>query len=399
MRRSELSTAGRGGHEESEIKVLIVAGEASGDLHGSRLVTEMISLDPRLRFYGVGGEKMKNAGVMLVADAAEMAVVGITEVLFKIKNVYKVYRRLKNSLTADSPSLIILIDYPDFNLLLARAAKKKGIPIIYYISPQVWAWRKRRVRLIARLIKKMIVIFPFEKKFYEDASVAVDFVGHPLLDSVHPRWSREEAFRQFSLSPGVLTIGILPGSRMSEISRHLPPVLKALPLIAEKSGPVQFIIPVAPGIALTDLKNMVGPQQATIRVVENNMYDVMHIADLLLVASGTATVEATIIGTPMIVIYRVSLLTYFLGRLLIKVKHIGMVNIIAGKRIVPELIQKELHPEKIARTVNGMVQDPSALAEMRQDLVAVREKIGNPGASARAARIIIDTLERNGFDR
>ena len=394
MHRSEFSTVRRG-NEENGKKVLIIAGEASGDLHGSHLVEEMLSLDPSLRFYGVGGEKMKKAGVTLVADIAEMAVVGITEVFFKIKNVYRVYRRLKNSLSTDSPSLIILIDYPDFNLLFARAAKKIDVPIVYYISPQIWAWRKRRLRLIARLIKKMIVIFPFEKKFYDDAHIDVDFVGHPLLDSVRPCWSREEAFQQFSLTPGVLTIGILPGSRMSEINRHLPPMLKALPLIAENLSPVQFIIPVAPGVAMRDIINMVGPHRVTIRVVENNIYDVMQTADLLLVASGTATVEAAIMGTPMIVIYRVSLLTYFLGRLLIKVKHIGMVNIIAGKMVAPELIQRDLNPEKIASTVTGMVQDPSTLNKTRRELAAVREKIGNPGASARAARIINDILQSN----
>jgi len=398
MHGSEFSTVRRG-NEENEKKVLIIAGEASGDLHGSHLVKEMLSLDPSLQFYGVGGEKMKKAGVTLVADIAEMAVVGITEVFFKIKNVYRVYRRLKSSLSTDSPSLVILIDYPDFNLLFARAAKKIDVPIVYYISPQIWAWRKRRLQLIARLIKKMIVIFPFEKKFYEDAHIDVDFVGHPLLDSVRPCWSREEAFQQFSLTPGVLTIGILPGSRMSEINRHLPPMLKALPLIAENVDPVQFIIPVAPGVAMSDIMNFVDPHRETIRVVENNIYDVMQTADLLLVASGTATVEATIMGTPMIVIYRVSLLTYFLGRLLIKVKHIGMVNIIAGKKVVPELIQRDLNPEKIASTVTGMVQDPSTLNKTRRELAAVREKIGNPGASARAARIINDILQSNDLTR
>jgi len=389
----------RRGKEESGKKVLIVAGEASGDLHGSHLVAEMLSLDPTLRFYGVGGEKMRSAGVTLLADIAEMAVVGITEVLLNINRVYKVYRRLKESLSTESPSLVILIDYPDFNLRFARAAKKMDIPIVYYISPQIWAWRKRRVLLIARLIKKMIVIFPFEKKFYEDAHVDVDFVGHPLLDSVRPRWTREQAFKELSLTPGVLTIGILPGSRMSEISRHLPTLLEALPLIAKNAGPVHFILPVAPGIAMSDIMNMVGPPHEALRVVENNIYDVMQSADLLLVASGTATVEATIMGTPMIVLYRVSPLTYFLGRLLIKVDHIGMVNIIAGKKVAPELSQGDFNPKKLASTVTDMVQDPSTLQKIRQELVAVRKKIGDPGASARAARIIIDDLQRNDFSK
>ncbi|RLA92324.1 MAG: lipid-A-disaccharide synthase, partial [Deltaproteobacteria bacterium] len=337
--------------DKNQKKILIIAGEASGDLHGSNLVKEMLSLNPKLKFFGVGGEKMRKAGVNLVADITDMAVVGITEAIFKLRNIYWVYRQLKKSLTLNPPSLIILIDYPDFNLLFARAAKKKRIPIVYYISPQIWAWRKRRVKLMARLIKKMIVIFPFEKKFYQEANIDVDFVGHPLLDSIRPRFSRDEAFRKFSLNPELTTIGLLPGSRMSEINRHLPPMLKAIPLISRKLQPVQFIIPVAPGLDFKKIKNLTFSQNQNLRVVENSIYEVMQIADLLLVASGTATVEATIIGTPMIVVYRVSPFTYLLGKMLIKVKNIGMVNIIAGKTIVPELIQKDLNPEKITHTV------------------------------------------------
>ena len=384
------------GTEKPEKKILIIAGEASGDLHGSNLVKEMLSLDPRLLFYGVGGENMKKVGVNLVADIADMAVVGIIEVLFKARSIYKVYRKLKKTLTADHLSLIILIDYPDFNLLFARAAKKKKVPIVYYISPQIWAWRKRRIQHIARLIKKMIVIFPFEEKFYQNAGIDVDFVGHPLLDSVRSHLSRDEIFNYLRLAPGIPTVGLLPGSRTSEIRRHLPLMLKAVPLISEKLSSVQFIIPVAPGLDSGEIKNMAGPQNTTIRVVDDSIYEVMQIADLLLVASGTATVEATIMGTPMVVIYRVSPLTYLLGKLLIKVKNIGMVNIIAEKTVVPELIQVDLHPEKIASTVVRIFQSPSTLKEMRKELIKVREKIGTPGASRRAARIINNLLQRSG---
>ncbi len=383
--------------DKNQKKILIIAGEASGDLHGSNLVKEMLSLNPKLKFFGVGGEKMRKAGVNLVADITDMAVVGITEAIFKLRNIYWVYRQLKKSLTLNPPSLIILIDYPDFNLLFARAAKKKRIPIVYYISPQIWAWRKRRVKLMARLIKKMIVIFPFEKKFYQEANIDVDFVGHPLLDSIWPRFSRDEAFRKFSLNPELTTIGLLPGSRMSEINRHLPPMLKAIPLISRKLQPVQFIIPVAPGLDFKKIKNLTFSQNQNLRVVENSIYEVMQIADLLLVASGTATVEATIIGTPMIVVYRVSPFTYLLGKMLIKVKNIGMVNIIAGKTIVPELIQKDLNPEKITHTV--LSKNPKILKEMRKELAKVRKKIGKPGASSRAARIINEILQQNDINR
>ncbi len=372
----------------------MIAGEASGDLHGSHLVKEMLSLDPTLQFYGVGGEKMKNEGVELIADSKEMAVVGITEVLLKLKRIYQIYRKLKNSLTANSPSLVILIDYPDFNLRFAREAKKKNIPIVYYISPQVWAWRKGRIKKIGRLIKKMIVIFPFEKKIYEEAQIDVDFVGHPLLDSIRSQFSREEAFQQFSLTSGVTTIGLLPGSRMNEVKRHLPPMIEAIPLISKQINPVQFIIPVAPGLDLGEVQNLVGSKRENIRVVENNIYDVMRISDVVIVASGTATIEAAIMGAPMIVVYRVSPLTYLLGKMLIKVKNIGMVNIIAGKTVVPELIQKDVTPEKITSAVVQILENPSKQEEIKKELSSLKEKIGNPGASFRAAQIIISLLQR-----
>ena len=376
----------------------MIAGEASGDLHGSHLVKEMLSLDPSLQFYGVGGEKMKNEGVELIADSKEMAVVGITEVILKLKSIYQIYRKLKNSLTANSPSLVILIDYPDFNLRFAREAKKKNIPIVYYISPQVWAWRKGRIKKIGRLIKKMIVIFPFEKKIYEEAKIDVDFVGHPLLDSIRSQFSREEAFQKFSLTSGVTTIGLLPGSRMNEVKRHLPPMIEAISLISKQINPVQFIIPVAPGLDWGEVQNLVGSKRENIRVVENNIYDVMRISDVVIVASGTATIEAAIMGAPMIVVYRVSPLTYLLGKMLIKVKNIGMVNIIAGKTVVPELIQKDVTPEKITSAVVQILKNPSKQEEIKKELSSLKEKIGNPGASFRAAQIIISLLQRYAYN-
>jgi lipid-A-disaccharide synthase len=380
-------------------KILMIAGEASGDLHGSHLVKELLSLDPRLQFYGVGGEKMKNEGVELIADSKEMAVVGITEVLLKLKSICRIYRKLKNSLAAHSPPLVILIDYPDFNLRFAREAKKKNIPIVYYISPQVWAWRKGRIKKIGRLIKKMIVIFPFEKKIYEEAKIDVDFVGHPLLDSIRPRFSREEAFQKFSLTSGVTTIGLLPGSRINEVRRLLPPMIEAVPLISKQINPVQFIVPVAPGLDVGDVQNLLGSKRENIRVVENNIYDVMRISDVVIVASGTATIEAAIMGAPMIVVYRVSPLTYLLGKMLIKVKNIGMVNIIAGKTVVPELIQKDVTPKKITSAVVRMLENPSKQEEIKKELSSLKETIGKPGASFRAAQIIISLLQRHAYDK
>jgi Lipid A disaccharide synthetase len=234
-----------------------------------------------------------------------------------------------------------------------------------------------------------------KKKIYEEAKIDVDFVGHPLLDSIRPRFSREEAFQKFSLTSGIVTIGLLPGSRMNEVRRLLPPMIEAIPLISKQINQVQFIIPVAPGLDLGEVKNLVGGKRENIRVVENNIYDVMRISDVVIVASGTATIEAAIMGAPMIVVYRVSPLTYLLGKMLIKVKNIGMVNIIAGKTVVPELIQKDVTPEKITSAVLRILENPSKQEEIKKELSSLKEKIGKPGASFRAAQIIISLLQRH----
>lgn len=375
-------------------KVLIIAGEASGDLHGAHLVKELLRLDPSLEFQGVGGAKMKEAGVHLVADMADMAVVGITEVFWRLGTIYRIYRTLTRMLSSERPRLVILIDYPDFNLRFARAAHKKKIPVVYYISPQVWAWRKGRITQIARLVDEMIVIFPFEEEFYEKAKVAVRFVGHPLLDSVRPQLSRDEAFRRFGLTSGMTTIGLLPGSRRSEVRRLLPPMVKALPRIADRIKPVQFIMALAPGLDREEIERLIGPQRGTVRIVENSIYEVMHCADLLLVASGTATVEGAIMGVPMIVVYRVSPLSYLLARVLIKVKNIAMVNIIAERTIAPELIQEACNPETIADQVTALLHDQATVAEIRQELARVKQKLGEPGASRRAAEVVLEFLQK-----
>lgn len=378
-----------------ELNILIVAGEVSGDLHGSHLVRKLRELDPTLRFYGVGGDAMKAAGVELLAHISEMAVVGITEVLSKLRHIITVYRTLKASLESRSPNLVILIDYPDFNLLFARAVHRRHIPIAYYISPQVWAWRRGRIRAIARMVTKMIVIFPFERELYEHAGVDVAFVGHPLLDSVEPRSSRDETLRKLGLDPQAPTIGLLPGSRMSEIQLHLPILLESVPLISQEIDSVQFIVPVAPGLDMSTIRAMTQICQNRVRVVANSTYEIMQSADLILVASGTATMEAAIVGVPMIIIYRVSPITYFMGRLLIKTKNIGMVNIVAGKTIVPELIQGRCNPENVAAVVLQFMHDPSTLKKMKYDLRIVRDSLGDSGASQRAAEVIHNLLQEN----
>jgi len=376
----------------AQADVLIIAGEASGDLHGAHLVKELRALDPTIRFHGVGGDSMEAAGVRLLAHISDMAVVGLTEVLSKLVRIIAVYRQLKQSLVSIRPALVILIDYPEFNLLFARLVKKKGIPLVYFISPQIWAWRRGRVKKIARLVTKMVVIFPFEKDFYEQAGVATEFVGNPLVDAVRNHFSREEALARFRLNPDVPTVGLLPGSRMGEIRRHLPVFLKAVPLIKKEIETVQFILPVAPGLKRDEIATWCRRVDPSITIVENHVYDVMHIADFILVASGTATVEAAIMEAPMAIIYQVSPLTYRLGRLLIKTKNVGMVNIIAEKTIVPELLQQDFSAERVAETTISHLRDQTARDTMKQELRAVRRRLGAPGAAKRAAQAVYTIL-------
>jgi lipid-A-disaccharide synthase len=328
-------------------KILLVAGEVSGDLHGSHLVEAIHCIDPEIQFLGVGGEGLKRVGMKLLYHSQSLSVVGITEVFAKLGSILKALRTLKRSLEREKPDLVILIDFPEFNLLLARIARRRGIPILYYISPQIWAWRPKRIKLIARLVKKMVVLFPFEVPLYEAAGVDVEWVGHPLLDIVKPTLPKERAFHQFGLDPKRRTVGLLPGSRLHEIERLLPPLLASAHLLQEEIPDLQFVIPLAPGIPKTTLSFHMNNISVPVKVVEGFTYDVMNLCELLITASGTATLEGAILGKPMIIIYKVSFPSYWVGRALIRVDHIGLVNLVAEKEIAPELIQKDVHPQRI----------------------------------------------------
>ena len=373
-------------------KIMIVAGEASGDLHGGNLVQAMLRIDQSLRFYGIGGNKMKATGVELIADSADMAVVGLTEVVSKLGMILKVMAKLKASLKEDKPDLIILIDYPDFNLPLAKAAKKKGVKVFYYISPQVWAWRKGRIGKIKKIVDKMAVILPFEASLYNKAGVDATFVGHPLLDVVKIKYSRKEALRRFGLSEGVTTVGILPGSRQSEVNRLLPEMLKAAEIIEKKLKPVQFVLPLADTLDMTYVSHIIERYPVAVRIIRDEVYDVIGCSDIVMVASGTATLETALMETPMIVIYKVSALSYYVGRMVINIDNIGLVNIIAGKTIVPELIQDEASPEKIAAEVINILTDRARMNDMKAELSKIRDMLGSPGAAERTARLAYDMM-------
>ena len=373
-------------------KILLVAGEVSGDLHGSHLMKAIQRIDPEIQFFGVGGEGLERAGMKLLYHSQSLSVVGITEVLLKLGSILKALRGLKKSLDREKPDLVILIDFPDFNLRLAKIAHRRGIPILYYIGPQVWAWRPKRIKLIARLVKKMIVLFPFEVPLYEAAGVDVEWVGHPLLDMVKPILSKEKAFQQFGLDPNRRTVGLLPGSRIHEVERLLPPLLASAHLLQKEIPDLQFIIPLAPGIPKTMLSSWMEKISVPLKLVEGFTHDAMNLSELLIAASGTATLEGAILGKPMIILYKVSLPSSWVARALIRVDHIGLVNLVAEKEIAPELLQKDVNPQRIADEAFRILRDPILSRKMTDSMGEVRQKLGDPGAAQRAAHIVVSLL-------
>ena len=376
-------------------RILIIAGEASGDLHGSNLVRQMKALDPGLLFYGVGGRKMREAGVELAADITDMAVVGLTEVVKKIPAILGVRRRLKLSMDRERPALAILIDYPDFNLPMARLAKSRGIPVFYYISPQVWAWREGRIEQIGRTVDKMAVILPFEEELYRASGVDVSFVGHPLLDAVKTRYGRDEALRRFGLKEGLRTIALLPGSRPSEVERMLPEMMKMAAILERRMPSLQFVLPVADSLRAQTVEDVVRSSGTRISLVRDDIYDAVAVSDLAVVTSGTATLETALLEKPMIIVYKISGLSYAVGRRVIKVPCIGLVNIIAGKKIVPELIQDEARAERMAAEAIDILESPDRQSAMKRDLALLRRNMGTAGASERAARIALATMQKS----
>lgn len=374
-------------------KVMIVAGEASGDLHGAFLVREMLAINPSIHFFGIGGNKMKEEGVKLLAHAADIAVVGVSEVFSKIGTFIKINSQVRKSMDKLKPQLVILIDFPDFNLnIVARAAKKRNLKIFYYISPQVWAWRKRRVNQIKRLVDKMAVILPFEVDFYAAHGLAVDYVGHPLLDTVKTSFKPAQARRHFGLSEKQTTIGLLPGSRTSEINRLLPEILLAAKILSQKIPDVQYILPLADTLEESFVSGMIGLSGLNVKIIPGQPYDVLACCDAAIVTSGTATLETGLMGVPMVIIYKVSPFSELIGRMIIKPQQIGLVNIIAGRKIVAELIQQEATAERIAAETMAILLNENKRQEIIRELGAIRAKLGDPGAAMRAAQIACDML-------
>lgn len=426
----------------SALKIMIVAGEASGDKHGAALarMLQKVAPDFELELFGSGGENMRAAGVETLVDARDVAIIGIPEIVRAFGKLYRAYRKLLDAARTRRPAVVVLIDWPDFNIRLARKLHREGFRIVYYISPQVWAWRGYRVRALRRYVDRMLVILPFEEEFYKNAGVEVEYVGHPLVEMVSADASREAFAGRNDLDATRPIIALLPGSRYKEVHYHLPAMidaairLRSLPLRIsdcglrieqstrpkseesqiphrksairnakseirnpQSKGP-QFVIPVAPTIDREQVEAIVRRSDARgeldLAIVERDEYNALRHSEIAIVASGTATVEAAILGTPMVIVYRGSELNWRLIRPLIKLDTFGMVNLIAGRRIAPELIQQDVTGEKIAREVSEILGDPSRLAQMKRDLAIVRERLesGSGSASERAATTVMQLI-------
>jgi len=375
-------------------KLMIIAGETSGDLHGGQLVKELKALDPGLEIFGIGGDRMRAGGMELFYHVSELSFMGLAEVIGHLPFIRSVMKKLEGELYARKPDAVVLIDYPGFNLRFARKAKKAGIPVVYFISPKVWAWGRGRVRKIRKFVDKMLCILPFEEEFYRGRRVNARYVGNPLMDAVNPGQSREQFYKNNGMDQKLPLLGLLPGSRKQEIKLILPVMLQTAVMLKEKDPALQFALGLAPGMDRERIEDMIAVSGLEAALIEGPAYDLMTHSRLLLVASGTATLEAGIAGTPMIIIYKTSPLTYFIGRRLIKVPDIGLVNLVAGKRVVPEFLQGEARPGAIFLMAQVLLAEGRPRQVVMAELAKIRDILGEPGAAKRAAGEIYETLSR-----
>jgi lipid-A-disaccharide synthase len=399
-------------HFDMVRSIFISAGEASGEQYGALLVE---ALKKRLaqsgrpaQFFGMGGPRMEAAGVERIVRAEEMAVMGITEVARSLPRIYRGYARLRQAIRERRPGVAVLIDFPDIHFKLARELHRLGIPVIFFVSPQLWAWKKRRIRLVQRYVSRMLVIFPFEEPFYRERGVAAEFVGHPLAELPLPSIGREPFARENDLDPAASWIGLLPGSRMKEIHANLPQMLEAARGLAERAPNkrFEFLIPVAPtlvAVQRNELRALIQTQspRTPVRLVGDSRASLLH-ARASVVASGTATVEAALIGNPFVVVYRVSPLTYAIARRVVKVPHVAMANLVAGKRVVPELIQSDFTAGNVVRELERLLPDGPLRQSMKMELAAIRGLLlcrrtptGEAGGNAigRVAEITLELLD------
>jgi lipid-A-disaccharide synthase len=373
-------------------KILIIAGEASGDLHGSGLVRELKKVDSNLEIFGIGGDKMKREGVELIFHIDRLSFMGFFEVIKNLGVVRGVMKTMTSVTETRRPHLTILIDYPGFNLRFAKKVKNLGIPVVYYISPQVWAWGGNRVKKMKNLIDKMTVIFSFEKEIYKRFNIDCEFVGHPLLEVTRPILSLEDFQNKFDIRKNDVVVGLLPGSRWQEVEKILPIMLESCKLLKPRIKNLKLLLALAPTIKKEEMENLLKQADFQAMIVENLTYDLMKHADFLLIASGSATLECAILGTPFLVLYKTSFWTYLVAKSLVSIPNIALANVVAGKRVVPEFIQSQAVPNRIAEEMYEILTDRERYKAIQNELKKVKEKLGEEGASKKAAQIVTEML-------
>ena len=371
-------------------KIMMSVGEASGDLHGASVAKEIKLLCGEAQIFGMGGDRMREAGVKIVYDIKDLGVIGIVEVVKNLPKFFKLRDKLAQLMDEERPDALIVIDYPGFNTRLAKVAKKKGIPIVSYISPSAWAWGRGRAKEVAETVDKVAAIFPFEAKIYEEAGAKVAFVGHPLLDIVKPSMEKAECYRYFGADPEKTLALLMPGSRAQEIETLLEPMLAAGLKIREQIPDCQFYLPLASTIERETVESKIERFNAPVRITTDKVYDLMNISQVAIAASGTAVLEISLMRVPSVIIYKVAALTYCIGKLLVKIPHIGLPNIIAGRKILPEILQSQISGEIIAQETLLLLQDSQRREQALKDLDEVRLKLGESGAVKKVARIVLE---------
>jgi len=370
-------------------RVLIVAGEASGDLHGANLIRAARDIDPGLCFFGMGGAKMSAAGCDIRIDMRELAVMGLVEVATRLPAIRKAFKTIKALFSgSECPDLLVLIDYPGFNLRLAREAKRSGIPVLYYICPKIWASRPGRKKLIVRDVDRLAAIFPFEMELFRGESIKVEFVGNPLLDEYHEPAPRGEVLQRHGLDPAGRVVGLFPGSRRSEIRYILPTILETAKQLLQRYSDLQFLMPLAPNLRREELELALRQLALQVTLVQDDIYDLSAACDVILSVSGTVTLQAALTGTPMAILYKASPLTYAIGKRLVRIPLVGLPNIVAGKEIVREFIQDAADPVVLAGELGRLLDDGTYSATVADNLAGVKQRLGTPGCSGRVAGLI-----------
>jgi lipid-A-disaccharide synthase len=375
---------------------MIIAGEASGDLHAGKLIKSTRQKDSSIQFYGIGGDNMRAAGAEVLVDSRDMAVVGLVEIWAHRKVIFGALNQMRESITQSPPDLLVLVDYPEFNLRLAKHAKQHGVKVLFYISPQIWAWRQYRVKKIKRLVDMMAVVFRFEEDFYLKHNVPVKFVGHPLVNEVKPSEDKNTLLEEFGLDPARPVLGLLPGSRRSEIKRLIRIILETAELTKARINDTQFILPLADTLDESEIKPVLEQfSSLNIKLIKNRTYDVISCCDAVLTVSGTVTLEIALLKTPMVIINKVAWLTYTIVKHMVKIKHIGLCNIVANKRIAPEFIQHDAKPEKISKLLVELLSNQTKRDEMRQQLSEIETLLGAEGGIENIADLTIEMLSQN----